>query len=131
MEHFEGRHAFVTGGASGMGLGMARALANEGANVTIADIDRVSLADVVATRPDRFEGVHLDTRDRDTWSGAKADAERRFGPVDILVNNAGIGPDGDTLADTDPVSFDRIVAINLIGVFNGISTFGPGLQERR
>jgi NAD(P)-dependent dehydrogenase (short-subunit alcohol dehydrogenase family) len=130
MERFEGRHAFVTGGASGMGLGIARALAGEGALVTIADLDDSSCAEIVATQRDRLQGVDLDTRDRAAWAGAKDEAEQGFGPVDILVNNAGIGPDGHTLAETDPVSFDRLIAINLTGVYNGIATFAPGMQER-
>jgi NAD(P)-dependent dehydrogenase (short-subunit alcohol dehydrogenase family) len=50
--------------------------------------------------------------------------------VNILVNNAGIAPDGRALADMDPKSFDRMIAINLTGVFNGISTFASGMRDR-
>ena len=125
----EASHAFVTGGASGIGLGIADALAGRGVAVTMADINEDALVKVVAERGDRFRGTLLDTRDRKGWKRAKSDAEAAFGPVDILVNNAGIAPDGKHMADADPESFDRVVAINLTGVFNGISTFGADIRS--
>jgi len=123
-------HAFITGGASGIGLGIADALSERGVAVTIADINEETLAEVTAERGERFRGTLLDTRDREGWARAKAEAEAAFGPVDILVNNAGIAPDGKHMADMDPESFDRVIAINLTGVFNGISAFGAALREQ-
>jgi NAD(P)-dependent dehydrogenase (short-subunit alcohol dehydrogenase family) len=125
MDLSTARHAFVTGGASGIGLGIAEALARRGVGVTIADIDRPALD---AASAGRFQAVALDVRDRAAWTEGKAQAERALGPVDILVNNAGIGPDGQDLADMDPASFDRIIAINLTGVFNGVSAFAAGMR---
>ena len=122
MNLSDAKHAFITGGASGIGLGIATALASRGMAVTLADIDREVLEEVVGKSQGRFRGHVLDTRDRPGWVQAKTAAERALGPVDILVNNAGIAPDGRELADMDPLSFDRIVAINLSGVFNGISS---------
>lgn len=124
------RHAFITGGASGIGLAIADALAGRGVQITIADIDTPALDAVLAQRRERFFGVTLDTRDRHQWREAKAAAEAKFGPVDILVNNAGIAPDGREFADMEPASFDRIVAVNLTGVFNGISTFAADMRTR-
>lgn len=124
------QHAFITGGASGIGLGIADALAGRGIAVTIADIDQETLESVVASRAKQFRGQVLDTRDRDGWAAAKVEAEAAFGPVDILVNNAGIGPDGRDFADMDPESFDRIVGINLTGMFNGVSAFAADMRER-
>lgn len=131
MNLSEARHAFITGGASGIGLGVADALAAKGLAVTIADIDGDAVARVVATR-DRVRGVVLDVRDRAGWARAKAEAEAEaaFGPVDVLVNNAGIGPDGATIADLTHESFDRIVGINLIGVFNGVAAFAAEMRDR-
>jgi NAD(P)-dependent dehydrogenase (short-subunit alcohol dehydrogenase family) len=123
-------HAFVTGGASGIGLGIADALARRGVSVTLADIDPEALDAAVAGRSGQFRVQRLDTRDRDAWVEAKTEAEAAFGPVDILVNNAGIAPDGREFADMDPQSFDRILAINLTGVFNGVTAFAGDLRGR-
>jgi NAD(P)-dependent dehydrogenase (short-subunit alcohol dehydrogenase family) len=123
------RHAFVTGGASGIGLAIVDALLAQGLSVTIADVDEEALA-AIAERSPRLTGIPLDVRDRAGWCAAKQTAESRFGPVNILVNNAGIGTDGRHCADVDPRSFDRMVAIDLTGVFNGISTFAADLRAR-
>jgi NAD(P)-dependent dehydrogenase (short-subunit alcohol dehydrogenase family) len=130
MDLARAKHAFITGGASGIGLGIADALAARGLAVTIADIDRTALDSALAGRGDRFRGQQLDVRDRDGWASAKAEAEAAFGPVDVLVNNAGIGPDGAQIADLGYESFDRIVGINLVGVFNGVATFAADLRAR-
>ncbi len=126
----DARHAFITGGASGIGLGIADYLVELGLDVTIADIDEQVLDAVVAERGAAFGGLVLDTRDRGGWAEARAEAETVFGPVDILVNNAGIAPDGREFADMDPASFDRILAINLVGIFNGVSAFAAAMRER-
>jgi len=130
MDLSAARHAFVTGGASGIGLGIVDALVKRGIRVTIADIDADSLGQVLVSRKDTCRGQVLDTRDRPGWARAKAEAEQAFGPVDILVNNAGIAPDGRLFADMDPQSFDRIIAINLTGVFNGVSAFAADMRAR-
>jgi NAD(P)-dependent dehydrogenase (short-subunit alcohol dehydrogenase family) len=130
MKLSEARHAFVSGGASGIGLGIADALAQRGLRVTIADVNEEALARVLATRANSFRGVPLDVRDRNNWQRAKAEAEATFGPVDVLINNAGIAPNGQPLAGSDPESFDRIVAINLTGIYNGIWAFAEDMAKR-
>lgn len=130
MNLSEAKHAFITGGASGLGLGMADALAKRGLSVTIADINTDSLAEVTATRGNQFRGIELDTRNRERWAEAKAEAEATFGPVDVLINNAGISPNGQPFADMDPDSFDRILAINLVGIVNGVFAFAADLRDR-
>lgn len=130
MQLSQANHAFITGGASGIGLGIADALAARGLAVTIVDVDAAALASVIATRGDRFAGHQLDVRDREGWARIKAEAEGRFGPVDVLANNAGIGPDGMGFADIAPESFDRIVGINLVGVFNGVHMFAADMRAR-
>lgn len=130
MELSSARHAFITGGAGGIGLGIADALAGHDISVTVADIDQESLASVVAARAPEFRGVALDVRDRTSWAAAKKHAEDAFGPVDILVNNAGIGFNGRDVVDMDPETFDLIVAIDLTGVFNGVSAFGADMRAR-
>lgn len=129
MDLSRARHAFITGGASGIGLGIAEALAERGLAVTIADINKDNLAEALAGKGERFRGVHLDVRDRADWQRAGSEAEAAFGPVDVLVNNAGISPDGKDLSDIEPESFERVLAINLMGVFNGVHTFGAAMRE--
>jgi NAD(P)-dependent dehydrogenase (short-subunit alcohol dehydrogenase family) len=130
MELSRARHALVTGGASGIGLGVADALAARGLAVTLADIDAAALARVLAERGELYRGQALDVRDREGWARAKAEAEAAFGPVDVLVNNAGIGPDGAEIADLTYENFDRILGINLVGVFNGIHNFAADMRGR-
>ncbi|MCW1428877.1 SDR family oxidoreductase [Novosphingobium sp. JCM 18896] len=127
MDPSEIRHAFVTGGASGIGLGIAEALAARGAAVTLADVDAAALERALTGR-ENFRGVVLDVRDREGWARAKAEAEAAFGPVDVLVNNAGIGPDGAAIADLTHESYDRILGINLTGVFNGVASFAADMR---
>jgi NAD(P)-dependent dehydrogenase (short-subunit alcohol dehydrogenase family) len=124
------RHAFITGGASGIGLAVARALTAKGLRVTIADVNAEALEAAVAAQGEGFRGVVLDVRDRAGWASAKAQAEAAFGPVDLLFNNAGIASFGIELADMDPEVFDRVVAVDLTGVFNGISAFAAGMRAR-
>lgn len=128
MDLSSANHAFITGGASGIGLGIADALLKRGVRVTIADINADALAEVLRARGNGLRGVLLDVRDREQWQQAKAKVEEVFGPVDVLVNNAGIAPDGLELADSNPESFERIIGINFYGVYNGIVTFGAGIR---
>jgi len=128
MDLSTARHALITGGASGMGLGMAKALAARGIGVTIVDANAQTLA--AATADGTLRGAVLDVRDREGWARVKAEAETALGPVDILINNAGISPSGRALADTDPANFDLIVGICLTGVFNGVHAFAAGMRDR-
>jgi NAD(P)-dependent dehydrogenase (short-subunit alcohol dehydrogenase family) len=128
MDLSQARHAFVTGGASGIGLAIAKALADRGIAVTIADVNAETLK--AATADGRLRGQLVDVRDRAGLARAKAECEAALGPVDILVNNAGIPGRSDHLADIDPADFEEVIATNLIGVFNGISTFGADMRAR-
>ncbi|MEU5842361.1 SDR family oxidoreductase [Rhodococcus sp. NPDC047139] len=130
MDIASARHAFVTGGASGIGRGIADALARHGVAVTIADIDAAAIEVTLAERSGAFGGAVLDVRDREGWRTAKQEAEQAFGPVDVLVNNAGIGFNGTDFADLDPRVFDTVIDIDITGVFNGVSAFASDLRER-
>lgn len=131
MDPATARHAFITGGASGIGLGLAEALAALGVPVTIADIDAETLGAAAAASEGKLRGQLLDVRGRDSWARAKAEAEAALGPVDLLFNNAGVPGSGDHLADIAPDRFEDVIAANLIGVFNGIHTFAADMRARR
>jgi 2-hydroxycyclohexanecarboxyl-CoA dehydrogenase len=108
----ERRHAFVTGGASGIGAATARRLTAEGARVTVGDLNLDGARDV-AGEIDGF-GVELDVADTASVREAVAAATAEVGPVDVLVNNAGT----DRFAffvDSDEELWDFVLAVNLRG----------------
>jgi NAD(P)-dependent dehydrogenase (short-subunit alcohol dehydrogenase family) len=131
MEHVEGKTAFVTGGASGIGLGMATAFVDAGMNVVVADFrpDHVATAldaFAAAGRSDRVHAIHLDVTDRHGFERAADEAERTFGNVHVLCLNAGVGILGPAaLARYD--DWDWGLGVLLGGVVNGIQTFLPRL----
>ena len=127
MEEVEGKTAFVTGGASGIGLGMATAFVAAGMNVVIADLRPRPHRDAALAelRPGkRVHAIELDVTDRDGFARAADEAERVFGNVHVLCNNAGMGILGPvTLARYD--DWDWGLGVLLGGVVNGIQTFLP------
>lgn len=137
MKDLDGKVSLITGGASGIGLALGKALAAKGCRVMLADINEDALRSVAQDIPGEVETVVLDVRDRGQWQAAREQVEATFGPVSILANNAGVMNEGAGsfsgrgLIDQSPESFDRMIGINLTGVYNGIHTFGPGMAERR
>ncbi|MBI5104969.1 MAG: SDR family oxidoreductase [Solirubrobacterales bacterium] len=113
-----GRTAVVTGGAMGIGLGIARRLHEAGAAVVVADLDAGAARDAVATLGggDRAIAFHGDVSDERTVNAMVAAAVDGFGGLDILVNNAGIYPNVPFL-DIDSATFRRTIDVNLIGLF--------------
>lgn len=123
----EGRTAFVTGGSSGIGLGIARALSAAGMKVVITYRSASHRDAALASFPANNAGVHpieLDTADREGMVRAADEAERVFGPVHLLVNNAGVGLTA-TLGNVTWQDWDWAVDVNINGVFNGVRTFLP------
>jgi len=129
MENVEGKVAFITGGASGIGLGMAKAFVNAGMKVVISDIRRDHLKQSAAVFAELGQGksVHtlrLDVTDRKAFARAADEAAQMFGNVHVLCNNAGIGILGPAkLAKFD--DWDWGLSVLLGGVINGIQTFLP------
>jgi NAD(P)-dependent dehydrogenase (short-subunit alcohol dehydrogenase family) len=126
MEEVEGKTAFVTGGASGIGLGMATAFVGAGMNVVIADLraDHIETALATLDRSDRVQAIELDVTDRDRLARAADEAESVFGHVHVLCNNAGMGILGPvTVARYD--DWDWGLGVLLGSVVNGIQTFVP------
>ena len=130
MKDISGKTAFVTGGASGIGLGTVRALLERGARVVVADIRQDHLdqtAADLAGQPVHF--IKLDIADRDAWGRAADEAEAVFGPVDILANIAGVGVLGGVKTATY-ADIDWSMSVNVGGTVNGIMTFLPRMLAR-
>jgi NAD(P)-dependent dehydrogenase (short-subunit alcohol dehydrogenase family) len=130
MEIVEGRTAFVTGGASGIGLGMATAFVAAGMNVVIADLRRDNIERALegfeGDGRERVHAIELDVTDRDGFARAADEAERVFGNVHVVCNNAGMGILGPvTLARYD--DWDWGLGVLVGGAVNGIQTFLPRL----
>jgi NAD(P)-dependent dehydrogenase (short-subunit alcohol dehydrogenase family) len=128
MKDFSGRTAFVTGGANGIGLGLARALLAEGCKVAIADIREDAIAAALKTL-DNSEviGVPVDVSSRDGFSAAADEVEARFGPVSLLFNNAGVNL-FQTIDESSFDDWDWLMGVNLHGVINGVMTFVPRMK---
>lgn len=133
MQRLGGRVAVVTGGASGIGRALGRALDAVGCSVVLADIEKVALDDTVSEM--RAQGssaiaVHCDVRSRADMEALSHQARSRFGPVDIVCLNAGVSPSGSVL-DTSVETWRWLIDVNLMGVVNGLTAFVPDLVRRR
>jgi NAD(P)-dependent dehydrogenase (short-subunit alcohol dehydrogenase family) len=127
MRDVEGRTAFVTGGASGIGLGMATAFTAAGMNVVIADLRRDHIdAALERLAGERVHAIELDVTDREGFVRAADEAERIFGNVHVLCNNAGVGILGPA-ALARYADWDWGLGVLLGGAVNGIQTFLPRL----
>jgi 2-hydroxycyclohexanecarboxyl-CoA dehydrogenase len=120
----EGRRALVTGGGSGIGAAIAARLAAEGAEVWVADVDAEGAARVAGEVAGH--AVELDVTDH----GACAAAIGAVGPLDVLVNNAGADEFG-FFTHTTPEQWQKVIAINLLGVMNCTHAALPAMQEAR
>jgi NAD(P)-dependent dehydrogenase (short-subunit alcohol dehydrogenase family) len=124
-----GRTALVTGGAQGLGEGMARALADAGARVVVADIQDDLGAKLAETLGEQHGFVHLDVTDDASWEAAVASTVERFGGLDVVVNNAGLEVT-QLLADTEPDDVRGMLDVNVVGTMLGIKhafrTMRPG-----
>jgi NAD(P)-dependent dehydrogenase (short-subunit alcohol dehydrogenase family) len=126
MNDLDGAVAFVTGGASGIGLGIARALLERGAKVAIADLRTDHLAEAVAACPDLLP-ILLDVTDRAGFAAALDEVEEKLGPLRILVNNAGIGIAGP-IDEAGHADWDWGIGVNLGGVANGLVAGLPRIK---
>ncbi len=124
-----GRKALITGGAQGLGEGMAHALAAAGAKVVIADLQDDLGPKVAESLGEGHGFVHLDTTDDANWEAAIAEATSLLGGLDILVNNAGIEITS-LIVDLDPAAVRKQLEVNLLGTALGLKhaflTMRPG-----
>jgi NADP-dependent 3-hydroxy acid dehydrogenase YdfG len=128
-----GKTALVTGGSSGIGLGVARALAREGCRVAISGRDRKRLDDAAAQFPSPPSALtrtcdvanRKDVRELATW------AIDQMGRLDIVVNSAGVNVVRRAMSELDPDDFDRIIAINCTGFYNVLRAVLPGMRQNQ
>lgn len=129
MRDFAGRTAFITGGGSGIGLGMARALLKRGMNVVIADLLPAHLeqarAELAATN--RLHTIRLDVSDRAAMKTAADESARVFGKVHVLCNNVGVSQ-RSPIDEASYADWDYVLNVNLGGTIAGLVEFLPGMK---
>jgi NAD(P)-dependent dehydrogenase (short-subunit alcohol dehydrogenase family) len=128
----EGRIAIITGAARGIGLAAVKRLAEDGADIVAFDLpgsplsDAVKIAESAGRRAVAYEG---DVSQTEAWQGVIDAANTEFGRIDILFNNAGISGYLAGPLEYPDDEFDRIMAINVRGVFLGMKYVGNAMKE--
>ncbi|MRI33894.1 3-oxoacyl-ACP reductase [Endozoicomonas sp. OPT23] len=125
MKEFSGKVAVITGGASGIGFGLAKKAVAEGMKVVIADIEQQALntaaADLTELGGDVL-AVKADVSDSDSVQALADKTLEHFGAVHVLFNNAGVGG-GGCIWEMDKKDWEWVLGVNLWGVINGVSAF--------
>jgi NAD(P)-dependent dehydrogenase (short-subunit alcohol dehydrogenase family) len=132
MQELKGRTAIVTGAASGIGLGIAKALAGAGMNLVLADMqkDRLDAAQrEIEALGVKAVGVLVDVSNADSVAAAGRAAEQAFGKLHIAVNNAGVAMHGTRVEDVGVNEWNWVIGVNMLGVINGIRTFVPMIRR--
>lgn len=125
-----GKTAVVTGGASGIGAGIARRFIADGARVVIADRDAEAGERLAAELGPAALAVATDVADRESVAALAAAVATHLGALDILVNNAGVGHVPQLLEDLDESDFERLLAVNVRSVYLTARAFVPGMKAR-
>ncbi|CAM3077058.1 short-chain dehydrogenase/reductase [Skermania piniformis] len=121
-----GKVALITGAAQGIGAALATRLHERGAAVVLVDVAADAVADTAAAVGARTLPLAADVTDRAAMRAVVEQTVQRFGRLDVVVANAGVTPRPATLRTMDPADFDRVIGINLTGVFN---TVHPALDQ--
>jgi NAD(P)-dependent dehydrogenase (short-subunit alcohol dehydrogenase family) len=124
--------AIVTGAASGIGLGIATALAEAGANVIMADIQKAAVEEAahrLSGTNKRVMPVRIDVTQEQTVRDALAEAERNFGKLHIACNNAGVPMHGTELVDVPLGDWEFVMGVNIWGIIHGIRHFVPAIVK--
>jgi NAD(P)-dependent dehydrogenase (short-subunit alcohol dehydrogenase family) len=132
MAELENKVAVVTGAASGIGRSTALALAREGARVVVSDVDEAGgkeTARLIEQQGGEAIFVKTDVSDPGAVKALVDKAVETYGRLDVMVNNAGIGGESALLADYSLESWDRVIGINLSGVFYGMKYAIPAMLE--
>lgn len=130
MQDLTGKTAFITGGASGIGLAMAKAFLREGMQVAIVDVDPAALASAEAELSGSNSEVlalQLDVTDRDQYALIADQVEHSLGAVHVVCNNAGVYR-GGTMDKVTYADWDWVMGVNVGGVVNGLQTWIQRIQ---
>jgi len=132
MNQFSGKTVVISGGAEGIGFGIAHAMGKQGMNVVLGDIDANQLDLAKA----KLEGeginvlaVQMDVTNLSQWQNVADKAIERFGKVHMLVNNAGVGSSPGTIEQTDNKDWNWVLDVNLMGVVYGTQTMVPLMKQ--
>ena len=131
MARLLGRTAFITGGGSGFGAGIATAFSREGASVVVADLDAASayqVADGLRAEGGNAFSVETDVTDRDSLDAGITFCREKLGSLNTLVANAGIGQRPYSISDTTTIELDRQFQTNAIGVVQSCQAALPALR---
>ena len=132
MSRFDGRVAFITGGASGIGKATALRFGREGAAVVIADVQDDKAAAVVAeieAAGGKAMAIHLDVSSEPAWEEAVAKTVDTYGGLDILVNNAGVGGEQVPVEESSYEGYKREISITQDNVFLGMKHAAAALKK--
>ncbi|HEY95519.1 MAG TPA: SDR family NAD(P)-dependent oxidoreductase [Dehalococcoidia bacterium] len=132
MKNFQDKTAFVTGGASGIGLGTTKVFVKNGMKVVIADARQHAINEVLEYFKENGGEVHgicFNVTDREAYARAADEAESVFGNIHVLFNNAGVGMGGGPTAQTTFKDWDYGMGVNIGGVINGVLTMLPRMLK--
>jgi NAD(P)-dependent dehydrogenase (short-subunit alcohol dehydrogenase family) len=132
MKQLTGKTVFISGGAEGIGFGIAKALGLRGMNVVLTDIDREKLEAAeksLAALDIPVLAMGLDVADFPAWQSVAREAVDRFGKLHMLVNNAGVGGNPAIIEETQEQDWQWVIDINLMGVVNGARALIPLIKQ--
>jgi NAD(P)-dependent dehydrogenase (short-subunit alcohol dehydrogenase family) len=125
-----GKVALVTGGARGIGFATAQELVAHGARVVIVDLHEDAVEQAAGRLGADALGLAADVTDRDALDGVVEQVVERFGGLDVLVANAGIASRGATTLAAEPEQFERVIEVNLLGVYRSVRAALPEITRR-
>jgi NAD(P)-dependent dehydrogenase (short-subunit alcohol dehydrogenase family) len=126
-----GKVALVTGGARGIGFATAQELVARGAHVVIVDLHEDAVEQAAGRLGADALGLAADVTDRDALDGVVEQVVERFGGLDVLVANAGIASRGATTLAAEPEQFERVIEVNLLGVYRSVRAALPEIARRQ
>jgi NAD(P)-dependent dehydrogenase (short-subunit alcohol dehydrogenase family) len=128
---FSGKTAIISGAAGGIGLALAEALAQQGMNIVMGDIDAAALSesgDALRAKGHNVLTCALDVTDYAQWEDVVSSATAEFGKVHMVVNNAGVGGTPGKIEDTEHETWQWVMDVNVMGVLYGAQACVPAIK---